>query len=61
MGQREDIVTAAYLVLDAHGEAAEAYLARRIEAAEQRRDGRLVTGWLLVREAVREITRSAAD
>jgi hypothetical protein len=61
VGQREDVLTAAYLVLDAHGQHADAYLARKIEDAEAQRDGKLVTSWLLVREAVREMTRQSAD
>ena len=60
VGQREDVVTVASMVLDVYGEHADAYLARRIEAAEAQRDGKLVTSWLLVREAVRELTRQNA-
>ena len=61
MGQREDIWTIAYCVVDRHGSDTAAYIARQIETAETLRDGLLVTKWLLVREALREMAEPAAS
>ena len=55
MGQREEIMTVAYFVLARYGDAADAFLARKIEEAQFGRDGATLTRWLQVRQAAREL------
>ncbi len=56
-GLREDAITAAHNIVARHRDAAESFVAEQLEAAEARRDGELITRWLLVREAVRDLLR----
>ena len=55
MGDREEVMTIARDVIEALGDDARDYVAKRIEEAEAYRDGKLVTKWLMVREAVQEL------
>ncbi|MBV8167599.1 MAG: hypothetical protein JO021_12455 [Alphaproteobacteria bacterium] len=57
LGLREDAITAAHHIVARHRDAAERFVAEQLEAAEARRDGELITRWLLVREAVRDLLR----
>lgn len=57
LGLREDAITVAHHIIARGRDDAERFVAERLEDAEARRDGDLITRWLLVREAVRDLLR----
>jgi hypothetical protein len=61
MGEYEAAKTIARELVDGAGEAALDVVKKKIEEAEDYRDGERVTKWLMVREAVQELLRSRAS
>jgi hypothetical protein len=61
LGSREDAITVAHHIIARHRDDAERFVAEQLEDAEARRDGDLITRWLLVREAVRDLLRDDPD
>ena len=59
MGDRDEVMAIAREVIAAYGDDPNGYVAKKIEEAQDYRDGDRVTKWLLVREAVRELLRRA--
>ena len=57
LGLREDAITVAHHIIARDRDDAERFVAAQLEDAEARRDGELITRWLLVREAVRDLLR----
>lgn len=50
-------MTVAYHIIARHRDDAERFVSQQLEDAEARRDGDLITRWLLVREALRDLLR----
>jgi hypothetical protein len=53
MGQREEVLTLAYCVLDVHPEDPAGYVARKIELAEAQHDGVAAAKWRKVARAMK--------
>lgn len=58
---REDAISDAHHIIARNRDDAERFVTARLEDAEARRDGALITRWLMVREAVRDLLRDAPN
>ncbi len=59
MGQREEILTLAYGVIDVHPDDPAGYIAKKIAAAEAQHDGEAAAKWRRVKRAMAPLLKQA--